>query len=161
VTCPADIRVTATSAAGAIVTFDLPSGTDAVSPVTVTASPPSGSTFAVGAAPVKVMAKDASGNAAECTFQVLVDPPPAPGEDGGVGAPREDGGVGAPREDGGVGAPGEDGAPTEDPAASDGCGCRESPGRSTTSSFMLVVGLAAWIGRRRRRTALGAAEVRR
>lgn len=114
VTCPADITVAASSEDGAAVAFELPAGTDTASPVTVSVSPPSGSTFPIGASPVTVAATDSSGNTTKCTFQVTVQPY------------------------------------SDDAEAGDGCGCRETPRRGNLSPLVLVAGLAAWIGRRRR-----------
>ena len=70
---PPDIVAEATSAAGAVVNFTLPTATDAVDPSpTVVTSPASGSTFPVGATTVVVTATDASGNSAQTTFRVVV-----------------------------------------------------------------------------------------
>ena len=68
-----NLTVEATSAAGAVVTFALPTATDTVDPSpTVTASPVSGSTFALGTTTVTATAKDASGNTSTATFTVTV-----------------------------------------------------------------------------------------
>jgi hypothetical protein len=73
ITCPADILVYATSAAGATVTYVAPVGTDncPVSPV-LTAGLPSGSTFPIGTTTVTHKVTDPSGNTAECSFTVTV-----------------------------------------------------------------------------------------
>ncbi|MCP3140226.1 kelch repeat-containing protein [Pyxidicoccus xibeiensis] len=71
-TCPEDVRVSSNTPDGAIVTYELPEPTDPVSPPTVTASPESGSRFPYGVTRVTVTATDASGNAAQCTFDVTV-----------------------------------------------------------------------------------------
>ncbi|GHH03856.1 kelch repeat-containing protein [Comamonas sp. JC664] len=71
-TCPANLQQTSDDASGAAVTFTLPEATDDVSTPTVTASPPSGSTFRHGSNTVTVTATDAAGNEARCTFQVTV-----------------------------------------------------------------------------------------
>jgi hypothetical protein len=72
VTVPGDTTATATSAAGAAVSFTA-SATDAVSgPVSVSCSPASGSTFPLGTTTVTCTATDAAGNRATRTFQVTV-----------------------------------------------------------------------------------------
>ncbi|HUP61949.1 MAG TPA: HYR domain-containing protein [Thermoanaerobaculia bacterium] len=76
-TTPPDITVTditaeATSAAGAAVTF-APTATDIVSgSVAVVCTPPSGSTFALGATTVNCSAADAAGNVGTASFTVTV-----------------------------------------------------------------------------------------
>lgn len=77
--CPADQTVTATSAAGAVVSYTLPTATDACDSTApaVTCSPASGSTFAIGATPVACTATDAANNSGSCTFTVTVRPPAA------------------------------------------------------------------------------------
>ena len=68
-----DITVKATSPAGAVVTYQLPSVTDNLDPApTVSASPPSGSTFPLGVTTVTVTARDAAGNISTKTFTVSV-----------------------------------------------------------------------------------------
>jgi hypothetical protein len=73
---PGDISVVATSAAGAVVTWPLPTATDAVdaAPV-VSCLPASGSTFPIGTTTVGCSATDASGNATSSEFAVRVDLP--------------------------------------------------------------------------------------
>jgi len=72
VSCPADISV-CTSSNSAIVTFTLPTAADSCDPSpSVTADPASGSEFPVGTSTVTVTARDASGNPATCTFNVVV-----------------------------------------------------------------------------------------
>src|SRR5207302_1483850 len=67
-----NVTAEATSAAGAVATFTV-GATDAVDPApVVTASPASGSTFALGVTTVTVTAKDASGNTSTKTFTVTV-----------------------------------------------------------------------------------------
>lgn len=67
--CPGNI---APSACGSqVVTFDV-SATDNCGDVTVTAVPPSGSTFPVGTSTVVVTAVDGAGNTANCTFDVTI-----------------------------------------------------------------------------------------
>ena len=67
----ASATIEATSAAGAVVTF-APTVTDAVGPVTVAYSIPSGSTFAIGTTAVTVTATDGAGNTSSKTFTVTV-----------------------------------------------------------------------------------------
>src|SRR5262249_29258646 len=77
-TCPADIVVT--NVAGncpAIVNFNV-SGTDNCGTPTVVATPPSGSTFALGTNTVTVLATDAAGNTNTCSFTVRLLPGPGP-----------------------------------------------------------------------------------
>jgi hypothetical protein len=125
ITCPADVIVEATGPEGAPATWPPATVTDSSSSPEITYSHPIGSTFALGSTTVTATAEDASGNEVTCTFVVVVKPANA------AESPSEV-------------------EPTED-VASDGCGCRESPSRSKASPLALVVGLAAWVGRRRRR----------
>ena len=75
---PANIIAEATSAAGAVVTFS-PTATDAVDPApSVSATPVSGSTFAIGTTPVSVSATDVSSNSASGGFSVTVQDTTAP-----------------------------------------------------------------------------------
>jgi hypothetical protein len=67
----------ATSAAGAAVTFAA-TATDLFGPVTVSYDRASGSTFALGATPVTVTARDANGNTSTATFTVTVRDTTAP-----------------------------------------------------------------------------------
>jgi hypothetical protein len=74
----ADLIVEATSASGAEVTFS-PSANDAVDgSLAVTASPASGSTFALGTNTVTLTANDAAGNTATSSFTVTVRDTTAP-----------------------------------------------------------------------------------
>lgn len=71
---PADITTEATSSSGAAVTFSLPAAIDAVDgAVSVTCSPASGSTFAIGTTPVTCSAQDAAGHATSDSFEVTVE----------------------------------------------------------------------------------------
>jgi large repetitive protein len=134
-TCPANVTANATSHAGAIVWFDLPAATDAVSTPSVTADPTSGSVFPVGKTEVTVRAKDAAGNAATCTFQVVVGPSSddesSSGDDTGNGA---NDGTGNGAKDGGG-------------------GCHLAAGSTSRMSSPLGIafGLAMLAGLRRRR----------
>lgn len=69
--------VEATSSAGAVATF-APTATDAVSAVTVTVAPASGSTFPLGATLATITARDAAGNTSSSTFTVTVRDTTAP-----------------------------------------------------------------------------------
>ncbi|WP_224363116.1 ELWxxDGT repeat protein [Hyalangium versicolor] len=139
--CPADIEATASSAAGAQVSFTLPGATDALSPpVSVTASPASGSVFPVGNTSVVVTAQDTAGNRRQCQFSVVVAR--APGTDGGTD-PLPDAGPG-PLPDAGVDA---GTLPEDEPTPrAEGCGCT-SPGGA--SLLGVVAGLVLLIQRRR------------
>ncbi len=71
--------VEATSAAGAVVTFAVPGATDLVDGATaVSASPASGSTFALGTTTVTLSSSDSRGNASSRSFQVTVADTTAP-----------------------------------------------------------------------------------
>jgi len=71
--CPTDIVVEPMGAAGAVVNFAIPAASDACDPnPSESASPVSGSLFPIGTTVVTVTATDASGNSAECTFNVTV-----------------------------------------------------------------------------------------
>lgn len=77
---PETVTVTATSAAGAAVTYAAPTATDDVDgPVAVVCTPASGSTFPIGETTVTCSATDSSGNTATATFQVNVTEPPSGG----------------------------------------------------------------------------------
>ena len=72
VNCPLDIEVPNDSGEyGAVVNFDL-SATDNCPDVAVSANPPSGTLFPIGATPVEVIAADVVGNADTCYFNVTV-----------------------------------------------------------------------------------------
>jgi hypothetical protein len=72
VSCPANITVNATSAAGAVVTY-IASGADSCGAATVVCAPASGSTFPVGTATVTCTATDRAGLTATCSFTVTVN----------------------------------------------------------------------------------------
>ena len=72
VNVPANVTASPTSASGASVTFGGASGTDNLGSPTITYSPTSGSTFAVGNTIVTVTASDAGGNTAMGAFTVKV-----------------------------------------------------------------------------------------
>ena len=74
VTCPGNIAVYATSAAGAVVSY-LASATDAHSLADFGCTPPPGSTFPVGLTIVTCTASDLASNVESCTFTVTVRPP--------------------------------------------------------------------------------------
>jgi hypothetical protein len=70
---PPDMTLDATSPAGAVGIYVLPTATDnAPGPVTVGCSPASNSTFAIGTTTVMCTATDVAGNSATETFQVTV-----------------------------------------------------------------------------------------
>ena len=71
--CPATITKTATSSAGAVVTYATPTATDNCSGATVSCVPASGTTFAIGATTVTCTARDAANNTSTCAFTVTVD----------------------------------------------------------------------------------------
>ena len=73
ITCPANMNVIATSAAGAVVNYTAPVGTDnCASTTTRTAGLASGSTFPLGTTTVTYSVTDAAGNTAQCSFTVTV-----------------------------------------------------------------------------------------
>ena len=81
-TCPGDVRVTDVKAPTETVGFSVPSHAGGVEPVSVTCSPGSGTSFALGSAPVVCSGKDAAtpARAAACSFTVTLVPfvPPVP-----------------------------------------------------------------------------------
>ena len=76
---PQSFTVEATSASGATATYTKPTATDAVDPnPTVSCSPASGTTFALGATNVTCTASDATGNTASASFTITVKDTKAP-----------------------------------------------------------------------------------
>ena len=73
VTCPADVTVNEENPTAGTATVTYPSPTTTGSCVSVVCSPPSGSTFSVGATVVTCVATDAANNSATCTFTVTVN----------------------------------------------------------------------------------------
>ena len=73
-----NLTIEATSAAGAVVNYALPTATDALAPPIFTYSKASGSTFAIGTTTVKVTAIDIVGNTTTKTFTVTVRDTTAP-----------------------------------------------------------------------------------
>jgi hypothetical protein len=71
ITCPSNKTASATSPAGAVVTFADPAVSDNCS-ATVSCVPPSGSTFPVGDTTVLCTVTDAAGNTNSCSFSVHV-----------------------------------------------------------------------------------------
>lgn len=70
----ADVRGTAMSPSGAVVTYAPPAGTDEQGgPATVACLPASGSTFPVGSTTVSCTATDGAGHTASSTFNVVLD----------------------------------------------------------------------------------------
>ena len=73
ITCPASISTTATSAAGATVTYTTPVGTDNCTPTTTqTAGFASGATFPIGTTTNTFEVTDAANNTASCSFDVTI-----------------------------------------------------------------------------------------
>jgi hypothetical protein len=75
VACSGDVYRTATSLAGAVVTYPAAVAGGGCGGVTVTCTPASGSTFPIGTTIVTCVARDRCGNKAICTFKVVVRPP--------------------------------------------------------------------------------------
>jgi YVTN family beta-propeller protein len=72
---PANMTVGATSSAGALASYTLPTANDAVSGIVpVICAPLSGSVFPIGTTTVACTAKDAAGNTATASFTVTVNP---------------------------------------------------------------------------------------
>lgn len=71
-TCPANISVPATSSAGRVVTYPLPTGSDACSSGTIVCNPASGSTFPMGTTTVNCQRSGSAGQTASCAFTVNV-----------------------------------------------------------------------------------------
>lgn len=132
--CPSDLETDATDDSGATVTYAAPTASDAVSTQpALSLSQASGTHFAPGTTTVTATARDAAGNAATCSFQVIVHPA-APTADGGTAAQTADAGSQRPPETG-----------------PSGCGC--SGTGSGALGYALLAGLA--FGRRRRAVAHG------
>jgi hypothetical protein len=72
ITTPADMHVSATSSAGAVVMFAATANDATDGPVPVTCEPPSGSTFPIGDTMVVCSASDAAGNTGHGSFKVSV-----------------------------------------------------------------------------------------
>ena len=73
IACPQNTTVVAGPGGTAVVTYSA-SATDIAGPVTISFSPASGSTFAVGTTTVTATATDASGLQSSCSFTVTVAP---------------------------------------------------------------------------------------
>jgi outer membrane protein assembly factor BamB len=71
ITVPGTITATATSMAGGVVTYSV-SATDPDGTATVSCTPPSASTFAIGATTVHCVASDSAGNSSSASFLVVV-----------------------------------------------------------------------------------------
>ncbi len=71
-TCPANITVVQTAAAGAVATWTAPTATDNCGAPNVTANYQSGATFPVGVTTVTYTAADARNNRSTCSFTVTV-----------------------------------------------------------------------------------------
>ena len=72
ITCPANITVTAAPGKRSAIVYYTVTATDNCSPVTITCTPPSGSSFPLGTTPVSCTAKDSVNNSASCGFTVTV-----------------------------------------------------------------------------------------
>ncbi len=73
ISCVGNINTLATSAAGAVVSYPAPTGSDNCAyNITQTAGSPSGSTFPIGTSTVTYQIVDASGNSASCSFDITV-----------------------------------------------------------------------------------------
>ena len=72
ITCPANITVTAAPGRRNAIVSYTPTAADNCNPVTVTCTPPSGSSFPIGTTPVNCSATDSSNNSASCSFTVTV-----------------------------------------------------------------------------------------
>ena len=73
-TCPANVSAVQDLSGGAVVNYTLTTSDNAGS-VSLTATPPSGSFFAVGTTTVNCVAVDTSGNVTTCSFPVTVTAP--------------------------------------------------------------------------------------
>jgi hypothetical protein len=73
ISCPDNIVTDATSPAGAVVSFPAPAASDNCSVASVSCSPASGSTFAIGTTTVTCRAIDSSANTNTCTFTINVE----------------------------------------------------------------------------------------
>lgn len=78
ITAPGNIIAEATGPSGAAVTFNATAVDDVNGPVPVTATPSSGSTFALGVNTVNLTASDAAGNVASGSFSITVQDTTAP-----------------------------------------------------------------------------------
>jgi lysophospholipase L1-like esterase len=74
--CPVASSVTTSNGQSAVVSYDSPTATGGTPPVSVTCTPPIGSTFNVGSTGVTCTATDAVRRAASCSFAVSVILPP-------------------------------------------------------------------------------------
>jgi hypothetical protein len=72
ITCPAPVTVEFTGATGAAVAFSPVVRDNCAGAITATCSPPSGSTFPIGATTVTCVATDASANRGTCAFGITV-----------------------------------------------------------------------------------------
>lgn len=77
ITCPANITVTATSLAGAVVRYPSPVASDNCSAITVTQNEgkPSGSVFPFGVTTNTFTVRDGNGNSSTCSFTITVKIP--------------------------------------------------------------------------------------
>lgn len=70
------MNVVAADAKGVVVNFTTPTASGGSLPATVTCTPASGTTFAIGTTNVRCNATDAASATATCAFDVIVAPPP-------------------------------------------------------------------------------------
>ena len=73
VICPADISVTAGAGKRSAIVYYTVTATDSCSPVAITCTPASGSSFSIGTTPVTCVAKDSVNNSASCGFTITVN----------------------------------------------------------------------------------------
>lgn len=74
--CPADLELQARNGRPAVAEFDRPAAQGGLSPVNVTCTPESGTSFDVGTHTVTCTARDAKARAATCSFEVQVSAVP-------------------------------------------------------------------------------------
>jgi parallel beta-helix repeat protein len=86
VSCPGNMSVASPDGSPVVVTYSA-TASGGVAPVTVSGTPVSGSSFAVGTTPVLVTARSSDGQTASCGFSVTVtySPPPPPPSASAVG----------------------------------------------------------------------------
>jgi len=76
VTCPAAVTAAAIAGVGAAVSYAVPESRKGQGVVSVACTPPSGTTFPVGATQVECVATDSLSRTGSCTFSVTVAAPP-------------------------------------------------------------------------------------
>jgi len=73
IACPADVTIREVSGIAQDVTYPAPTTTGGAAPVSVTCTPPSGSSFALGVTTANCVARDAQAREASCAFRVTVN----------------------------------------------------------------------------------------